>query len=262
MAALLRHRRALPGDERLAAAAREHIAGNDRLTPVEQLEIYREQFWLRHTAALLEDFPGLSGILGQASWERLAEGYLEEVVPTSWTLRDLGARLPAHVERCDWLPHRDLCVDMARLEWAHVEVFDAEDVPRLTPARLEGLPDEAWLTARIVLGPALALVRVRHPVAELRRAIRAADGGAVPLPAPAPANLVVHRGDDLSLHDETVGDAAFELLVALGEGVPLAPACERTSRRVPGAAEELEREALRWFNEWAQRGWIVDVETA
>ena len=68
MAELLRRRRALPRDAEVAERARLLIRGNDRLSPVEQLEIYREQFWLRHTASLLEDFPGLSGILGQEAW--------------------------------------------------------------------------------------------------------------------------------------------------------------------------------------------------
>jgi hypothetical protein len=274
MAALLRHRRALPNDERLSEAARVHIAGNARLTPVEQLEIYREQFWLRHTAALLDDFPGLSGILGQTDWERLVESYLEEVAPTSWTLRDLGARMPAHVERSTWLPHHELCVDMATLEWAHVTAFDAEDAAPLDPAKLQGLGPEAWLAARLVLAPSLVLLRVQFPVAELRRRLRDASDAsdanvasraepalAIALPGRAPQGLVVHRGSDLALHDSRPSDVAFELLVALHEGLPLVQACERAAERVPDGAEELERSVTGWFTDWAKRGWVVDVQT-
>ncbi|HEX7668691.1 MAG TPA: hypothetical protein VF395_03865, partial [Polyangiaceae bacterium] len=64
MAELLRRPRALPPDARVSELAAVHLAGNGRLAPDRQLEIYREQFWLRHTASLLEDFPGLSGVLG------------------------------------------------------------------------------------------------------------------------------------------------------------------------------------------------------
>ena len=95
MASKLRELRGLPKDEPTTALARRHFTGNDRLSPVEQLEVYRQQFWLRHTSALLEDFPGLSGILGQRDWERLTESYLGAHAPTSFTLRDLGAALPA-----------------------------------------------------------------------------------------------------------------------------------------------------------------------
>jgi hypothetical protein len=64
-----------------------------RTTPVERLEIYREQFWLRHRSSLVEDFPGVSGILGRRAWAALIEGYLEAHPPHSYTLRDLGLRL-------------------------------------------------------------------------------------------------------------------------------------------------------------------------
>ena len=135
MATALRERRSLAAQPHWSSFAGEHVSGNDRLSPVEQLEIYREQFWLRHTSSLIEDFPGLSGILGQDDWERLAEQYLTEVTPDSYTLRDLGQKLPQTIERASWLPHQALCLDMARLELAYIEVFDAPDLPVLAPER-------------------------------------------------------------------------------------------------------------------------------
>src|SRR3954471_6965810 len=144
----LRHGSALAKNAALTAFATSNVSGNDRLSPVEQLEIYREQFWLRHTDSLVEDFPGLGGILGQADWEKLAEQYLREVPPDSYTLRDLGARLPELIERASWLPHQALCLDMARLELAYVDVFDAKDVAPVLPERLASIPEESFGEAR------------------------------------------------------------------------------------------------------------------
>lgn len=262
MAELLRRPRALPPDARVSELARARVAGNDRLSPSQQLEIYREQFWLRHTASLLEDFPGLSGVLGQETWEALVESYLETVAPASWSLRNLGYRLPAHVERATWLPHHELCTDMARLEWAYVELFDAADVPPLDPARLAAVPDAAWDTARLVLSPAMTLLRVRYPVEALRRALEEHAGpDPLPLPEHAPRNLVLYRGADLHLYHSVVSDAARELLEALGAGLPLGKACERAAERNPREAAELERDVGEWFSDFARRGWVVNVET-
>jgi hypothetical protein len=262
MAGLLRRRTGLPKDAAMVEAAARHVAGSARVSPVEQLEIYREQFWLRHTASLLEDFPGLSGILGQEDWERLSESYLAEVTPTAWSLRDLGKDLPGHVERAAWLPHHELCVDMARLEWAYVELFDAAGAPPLDAAKLAAIPEEAWATARIVLAPAVALLRVAYPVGELRRKLResTATGTAVPIPERDPAALVLYRGADLRLYDTRVSDAAFAVLGELSRGVPLVPACERAASHVPDAAEEIEERTGEWFLDWGRRGWVVDVE--
>ncbi len=250
MADRLRARRDLGGDAATVAEARAHFTGNDRVAPVEQLEIYREQFWLRHTASLVEDFPGLGGVLGQADWERLVEEYLEAVAPTSFSLRDLGERLPAFVEAAAWLPHRELCHDMARLEWSYIEIFDAPDAPPLDADRLAAIPDDAWEAARMRMNPALRLLRVDYPVADLRRALRA-DNGPVPLPERRPQNLVLYRVDG-NLFDQALDDAPFALLEALDEGLSLGQAAERV---VDASAPVSE-----WFADWGRLGWIVDVE--
>jgi len=139
-------RRALPKDAALSERARGVVCASGRLSPVERLEIYREQFWLRHTASLVEDFPGLSGILGQGPWQTLIEGYLDAYPPRSFTLRDLGLDLPEYVAAQHWLPEHALCRDMARLELAYLEIFDAPDAVPLDAARLAEIPEEACRT--------------------------------------------------------------------------------------------------------------------
>jgi hypothetical protein len=260
MAALLRRRRALPRDAAIVEQAKLHVRGNDRLSPVEQLEIYREQFWLRHTASLLEDFPGLSGILGQTEWERLVEGYLEEAALSSYSLRDLGDELAAYIARTESVPHRGLCTDMARLEWAYVEVFDAAESAPLDGAKLASIPEDAWPGARIVFAPAVRLLEVRYPVADLRRKLREATDERVPIPESQHQNLVLYRGADKNLFHAPVTDLAFRLIEELRRGTPLGRASELASERVPSEAATLESDVGTWFLDWGRRGWIVDVE--
>lgn len=262
MAALLRRRRALPRDPAIVEQARLHIGGNDRLSPAEQLEIYREQFWLRHTASLLEDFPGLSGILGQEEWERLVESYLEDAALSSYSLRELGDGLAAHVERSESVPHRELCTDMARLEWAYVEVFDAADSAPLDGAKLASIPEDAWPGARILFAPPVRLLEVRYPVADLRRKLRDAEGTdeRVPIPVPQHQNLVLYRGADKNLFHAPVTDLAFRLIEELRRGMPLGRASELAAERVPSEASTMEADVGAWFLDWGRRGWITDVE--
>src|SRR6186997_1950140 len=125
--AFLRQRTALEKDARARHWAARVLTGSATLSPVQQLEVYREQYWLRHTGSLVEDFPGLSGILGQSAWERLVEGYLDRHPPEQFSLRDLGSRLAGYVQEQVWLERPELCRDMAALEWAYIECFDAPD---------------------------------------------------------------------------------------------------------------------------------------
>ncbi len=260
----LQRERMLPKQADAVEGCERYLTGNDRLSPAEQLEIYRVQFWLRHTSALIEDFPGVSGILGQAEWERLVESYLAACPPESWTLRDLGDRLPQHIADRPETPHQALCEDMARLEWFYTELFDAQEVPPLDQAKLMSLPEDAWQSARMVFNPAFRLLQVRYPVAKLRRELRAAeddaDAPAIEIPEEHPQNLVLYRDQQRQLYSKPVSEAAFCLLGKLTAGVPLVPAAEQTVAQLPDAAHEVQSKVGPWFQDWGARGWIVDVQ--
>lgn len=257
--------RALPRDAAVSSEAADRLTGNDRLLPVEQLEIYREQFWLRHTASLVEDFPGVGGVLGQSDWERLVEGYLQAHSPESWTLRELGRSFPAYVARCADLPHHGLCSDMARLEWAFIELFDAADCPPLDLAKLAAQRPDLLETGQIVLNPALRLLEVSYPVADLRRQLldsrRHGGGGVgVEIPAPLAQQLVLYRAfGDRRLYHRPVSPEAFALLSALSRRTSLVSACEHALQLHPEHAERLQENVASWFQAWAKSGWIVDV---
>ncbi len=260
--------RALTRDPEAVQRAGAELAGNDCLAPVEQLEIYREQFWLRHTSALLEDYPALSALLGQAAWERLTEGYLAAHPPTSFTLRDLGSALPAYVARCDWLPEQALAEDLARLEWAYVELFDAAPSAPATHEQLAAVPESAWPTARLSIEPSLQLISARYPVAALRAELLADPAHAsAPLPAPAEEHLVLYRRG-LDMHREPLPALGLALLAQLRAGEPLGAACdallqstlERGASTSEAAAKELEGALGAWFQRWAALGFITAVE--
>ncbi len=261
----LRQRSTLSKLQVATTGATQELTGNDRLTPVEQLDIYRQQFWLRHTSSLVEDFPGLGGILGQHAWEALIEAYLSEVSPESWTLRDLGSNLPTFVESRTATPHHEICVDMARLEWLYVESFDAADAAGLDPAKLAAITESDWPKARIILHPALRLLRTRYPVASLRRQLREAAASNQPgaehvlIPAPGAENLVLYRGTDLGLRYCKLGRAPMAVLEQLSAGLPLEQACEAAAT-VPELGQAIERRIGTWFSTWGKRGWIIDVD--
>ena len=78
-----------------------------------------------------------------------------------------------HVGRrfADWItgeasvaPH---LADLARLEWAHVEVFDAADAEPLRLADLESLPPDEWPALRLQLIPACLVLESAWPVHEI-----------------------------------------------------------------------------------------------
>jgi hypothetical protein len=263
-ARFLLRRRDLTRDDEARAFAGEHLCGNARVSPVEQLEIYREQYWLRHTASLVEDFPGVGAILGQRDWERLVEEYLVAHPPVTFSLRDLGAGLPDFANGREWLPHRRLVVDMARLEWAYVEVFDAPEAPPLAPEKLAAIPEDSWESVRFVANPAVRLLAVAYPVLDLRRHLLGATGvssdvePSAALPEPEPHRYAIARRRLAIDHDE-LDPRAFELLSKLFRAIPLGEACESTASELSLDPETLSRDLETWFATFTARGYVVDL---
>jgi hypothetical protein len=78
----------------MSDVAASYVKPNDVLTSFERLEIYNRQYWFRVIGAVSEDFPALAAVLGAKRFDALVLAYLKENPSTSFTLRNLGARLP------------------------------------------------------------------------------------------------------------------------------------------------------------------------
>jgi hypothetical protein len=254
-------RRASPlgDDDAIAKAAARIATGNARLTPVGQVDVYREQFWLRHSASLLEDFPSVEHLLGgSAAWAELCRAFLSAHPPTAFSLRDLGSEM-ANFLATDPRYERDrLLADAARTEWAFIEAFDAADAPPLDATKLTTMPEEAWPSATLVLDPTMQRLALAYPAHLFRTDVR--EGRKPARPEPRPVQLVVFRGRDESVRWLEIDPLPYQLLEALARGEPLGRACELVAASAE-RPEEVEDGVAGWFAAWASYGWISDVRS-
>jgi hypothetical protein len=144
----------------VAEIASGYVKPNDRLSSFERLEIYNRQYWFRLIAAVSEDYPALHAILGPKQFDELIVNYLKENPSTSFSLRDLGAKLPKWLDDHPEFTRtrHDLAVDVARLEWAYIEAFDSATMPPLDETELARLQPASVLA----LQPHLQLLALRY----------------------------------------------------------------------------------------------------
>jgi hypothetical protein len=244
-------------DPAMVEAARAIATGNDRLSPVEQIDVYREQFFLRHVGSLREDYPALEHLVGWDAFEELARAYLAAIPPSGFSLRDLGARLPEFLRSA--APWRDDLVyaDLARLEWAYVDAWDAADLPPLDPVKIAQMPEEAWPKARVVFHPSLTLLDLCFPAHLYRSAVRGEENPARPR-AEGRTTCAVYMGKT-TLEAAPLEPEAWELVRRLAEGAPLGRACEETVAATGADPAAFEAKLGGWFQEWTARGWVVDL---
>ena len=227
----------LPMDE----IAASYIKPNSLLTSFERLEIYNRQYWFRVIDAVSEDFPALRAVLGRERFDSLVLAYLRENPSTSFTLRNLGARLPAWLASYPELtgPQHALAVDVARLEWAYIEAFDGASLMPLGWKDFAGLGRDSTLR----LQPHLQLLDLQYPVDDVVLAVHrgtpATDivsnavserrqSSEVTLPEVSRSNayLAVHRFED-SVYYRRIEREEFLLLADLRDGDSIATAIER-----------------------------------
>lgn len=254
-----------------SAVVEQFIKRNDRLTSFERLQIYNQQYWWRLLGALAEDFPGLYAVLGERKFDKLANAYLESCPSKSWTLDELGKKLPAFLVQHPELtaPYSALSSDMARVEWAQSVAFDGPERKPLNPQRLAGSdPDKL----RLRLQPYLTLLELKYPIDELlrRRKQRAESGSASNAvsqgtrkrnlrlsarPSRKPIYLAVHRVN-LFVYFKRLDPAAYRLLKALDTGSPLATACAEAFTGSKDLPEKCAANIQQYFAMWTQFGWF------
>ena len=259
LTAVLRGSDPIADDPVLAERCAVFVAGNARVSPAGQVDIYRRQYWLRHEEALREDYPGLIHVIGEDAWDALYTAYLVAHPPTAPTLRDLGHAMGDFVAGYPALPAEiaPLARSMARYERAFVDVFDGADPPPLSPTRLAALSPAEWERATIVLSPLVVRMVVTHPVHHLRKALR--GGESPPLPAPAETRIALFRRDNIVCFEELDADQAA-LLEALASGASLVAACAQVAAgKSDEATAHLAGAVGGWFRNWAAHGFVSDV---
>jgi hypothetical protein len=247
------------------------IKPNDRLTSLERLEIYNRQYWFRLKDCFYDDYPGLRAVLGDRRFERLACAYLERHPSESFTLRNLGRRLIAFLEaEPKWVaPQNRLCLEMAQLEWAHIEAFDSEALLPLEVASLAG-KDPARL--RLRLQPHISLLQLHYELDRFLIQIKRAEsrsGQASNAFQERPAHLrhrlkrqlrartlflAVHRYQE-TVYYKRLEPGQFHLLSVLQVNGTMAEACE-AAFCAAAARHDLGNRIKVWFETWAALGWF------
>lgn len=248
------------------------IKPNDRLTSFERLEIYNRVYWFRILSSLAEDYPGLRAVIGQRNFDKLLRAYLLDCPSESFTLRNLGSRLePWLRDHPEFAPGRlRMALDMVRLEWADIDVFDSAELPRLMEENLGNLGEDPTFQFQ----PYLRLLDLSYPVDDLLLAVREqgepesdiasnvvlereARGRRkrISLPRPKKVYLAVHR-QELIVYFKRLQPEAFALLRALQQGKCLSEAIEASvhwsNRNFTHVTENLRG----WFANWSSLGWF------
>jgi len=240
------------------------VAGDERLPAADRLDIYANMYFYRLRDCLKEDYPKLLEAAGPARFHNLITDYLLQHPSAHPSLRHLGAHLPEFLGRHPLRRQCPVLADLARLEWARADIFDAADARPVAREDLARLPQEMAGEARFLLVPACVLLRLEHDAARLwtelkeRAASRAAaHGEEAPLPLYPPRRTAVRVWrQGFVVHHRTIDSDEADALEQLRDGEPLGRIAQRLAAgRSAGQATE---RFGRMFQGWIDDGLLAE----
>jgi hypothetical protein len=131
------------------------------LSAVRRMNIYRSAYWARQERTLAEIFPQTRRALGDEPFRRFSRDFLTRFPSEYAAIERIGERFATFAaERRAELPR--ILPDLARLEWARVDVLLAPDRPTLVGR--ESLTGHDFARCRATLGPHVWVLRLPRAV--------------------------------------------------------------------------------------------------
>jgi hypothetical protein len=233
----------LPADPALLAL----VHGGGALDAAGRLAIYAGMYRARLVDVLRDDFPRVLAVVGDDTFEALAARYLARHPSTHPSVRHVGRRFADFVATGP--DAEPFLADLARLEWARVEVFDAADAEPLRLADLQSVPPADWPALRFQPIPACRVVECAWPVHEIWAA--AGAGTAEPVRAAPAATVVRVWREEWSVSHAAMGEREARAFRLLQQGAPFAALCAALGDDLDpeAAAREMAGLLLRWIED-------------
>ena len=238
-----------------ADAIADVILPSATLDPVERVGIYHGMYLLRMQDALGADYPALQHYLGDR-FPAFVAAYVQSHPSRSYTLNRLGDHVPAFVAGSPLVPRRAFAAELARVELAMTEAFDAAETPALSAEQIGAVPEDAWEHAVLRPVASLRLLALRYPVSPWLDATHDEDHHH-PAIRRQDAWMVVHRRD-YQVYRQDVTRDAHDLLASLVAGTPLG---EAIAARLQSRRRVDPDQLFRWFRQWVSSGVFAAVET-
>jgi len=235
------------GDAALDPELLQHVRGDAALGPRDRIDIYSGMYCARLVEVLTEDFPRVLAHLGRERFHALAHAYLEDRPSTHPSVRHLGATFADFLARSRDTEMPPFVPDLARLERARLDVFDAPDAAIVTLDDLRQIPPQDWGDLRFHLIPALGLLESRWPLHEIWAA--GADSPEREW-RPAYVSLRVWRQGFL-VYQAAMDETERAALACLQRAMPFGEVCATLEHTVSQeeAAQQAGALVLRWIED-------------
>lgn len=192
--------------------------------PPHSFAIYRNNRLSTLTEALAATYPATQRILGETFFRTMAREFISAHPPHSPVLLEYGHEFPDFMAAHEPAAALPYLADVARIEWAWMRAYHANDAVSLGADALAALPGDMAEALTFALHPSVTLISSTHPAGTIWQ--MNADGNVIePIDAWTPEYILVAR-PQLSVLVRIFPKDTAAFLRTIGAGLPLVVAAE------------------------------------
>lgn len=142
----------------------KYLTQNDRLSPQQQITIYRDSVFGGLSTALSQIYPVCKKLVGEEFFDFMSGQYIKNYHSVSPDLADYGKQFAVFMESFKPVAELVYLADVARLEWAWHNAFHAVDHDGLNINHLTEVSQQVQQSLVFMLPPGSELVYSPYPV--------------------------------------------------------------------------------------------------
>ncbi len=221
-----------------------------------RLAIYGNAYHSRLVEALANDYAALNYVMGEDDFRNLCLAYIEEYPSTYFSLRWFGQDLTRFLTSHKQYHSQMYMAELAKLEWAFVDAFDAKDEEVSVIEDAVEIPPDSWPKLQMILHSSVRWVSCSWNCLEMWHSMK--NNLAIPNPQPLNSDvsyLIWRQGLNTTYRSIEADEAAALELVS--SGADFETLCTTLTQWL--TTEETPLRAASLFKTWLADGLISRI---
>lgn len=203
----------------------DNLTDGARETKVNLLQVYRDGYVLRLIDVVGNDNEHLRRYLGEPEFRAMASAYIAARPSQHPNARWFSRGLPEFLRTTEPYARTPVLAELAALERALNDAFDADDAPVLGIADLAAIPAGAWSGLAFEVHPSAACLEASTNAGAIWVALKAEEEPPPPAMSPEPVRILVWRHGTTAMFRELTPEEAMMWQLTAG-GTHFGDVCE------------------------------------
>ena len=239
-----------------ASAIESSVVSDIKASAYSRLDIYATAYRMRLCETLEQDFAALHTFLGDEQFHTLCLHYLDAHPSQHFSLRYLGQRMSTFLRTQEFYARQPALAELAALEWAMADAFDAADSTPITPHDLAALAPELWGRLRFSAHPSVQQLDLAWNVAAIWSATHRNQDPPPSQRGEQALTWLVWRNDLKTWYRSLSVEEAWAWHAACA-GLPFSEICDGLCRWF--TEEEVPASAVGMLRQWISDGLVCKI---